>query len=133
MNDRLERLLFLQQTLQEDKMGIIFPIESPEKIASLVKQHYAYMNVEFAEVLQELPYFKEWKDYSAMTPKDLDDAMLKVRKEYVDALHFFLNIGLFIGLDAEEMFSRYCVKNNINRVRQDEGYAWKKEGAVDVG
>lgn len=45
-----------------------------------------------------------------------------LKGELVDAFHFFMNLCLVSGMDAEELEIRYDIKNEKNLRRQQEGY-----------
>jgi hypothetical protein len=42
--------------------------------------------------------------------------------ELVDAFHFFVNLCLASGMDAQALMKRYHRKQRVNRERQDNGY-----------
>ena len=65
---------------------------------------------ELAEVLEE-SNFKWWKNH-----KPINEPALK--EELVDVLHFFVSLCLRSGMDADELFERYCEKNKENIDRQ---------------
>ena len=44
------------------------------------------------------------------------------KDEIVDAFHFFMNIMIAAGMNADELFDRYLKKNKINIERQETGY-----------
>ncbi len=70
--------------------------------------------VELTELVQETDW-KSWK-----TPIGIQRE--KAVEEWADALHFFVNIGLALGLDADAAFDAYLAKNKENHARQDRGY-----------
>lgn len=80
------------------------------------------MTLEFAELLERLP-FKEWKTY---TPEQLagmtEDQKLETWYEYADMFHFFINIGLALGIDGDTLEKLYVTKNAENFDRQKRGY-----------
>lgn len=81
------------------------------------------LDTEFVELIERLP-FKEWKTYS---PEQLDgwtskEQELETKFEYVDMFHFFINIGLLIGITPDELSSMYYLKNKENFDRQERGY-----------
>ncbi|NLD59723.1 MAG: dUTPase [Clostridiales bacterium] len=55
--------------------------------------------------------FKWWKN-----PKPTDAEYVK--EEIVDILHFFVSLAIASGMDADELFRRYCLKNRENLDRQ---------------
>ena len=76
---------------------------------------------ELAELLDEVN-FKWWKNKKPRNP----DAL---RNELVDIFHFFLSMCISAGMDAEELYARYCAKNQENHLRQ-EGLSEKTGYAV---
>lgn len=74
-----------------------------------IQKYTLAMLSEMAELLDEVN-FKWWKN-----PKPLDSPLLK--EELVDILHFFLSMCLAAGLDAEEMYHIYLMKNKENIAR----------------
>ena len=76
-----------------------------------------------AELLERLPY-KEWRAYS---PEQLADYISEEHKletfyEFVDVFHFFLNVGLLLGIDGPTFKRLYYTKNAENFERQNRGY-----------
>jgi hypothetical protein len=81
------------------------------------------LDTEFVELLERLPW-KEWKTY---TQAELvgwisKEQELETKFEYVDMFHFFMNIGLLIGITPEELSRMYYLKNKENFDRQERGY-----------
>lgn len=81
------------------------------------------MTLEFAELLERLP-FKEWKSYPEQTLSGFknEEDMLETYYEYIDMFHFFMNIGLALGIDGETFEKLYITKNKENFDRQARGY-----------
>ena len=93
-----------------------------QKVDDLSKQ-WRNMTLEFSELLERLP-FKEWKTYSPevlMGFKD-DADRLETYYEYIDMFHFFMNMGLALGIDGETFEKLYVSKNKENFDRQARGY-----------
>lgn len=110
LQERLGRLALARQ-------GNMF-----DKCKMLMEEVYC-LNAELVEMIDRLP-FKHWKKYSNSQLKDWENEELRNETlfEYIDALHFFLNIGLVLGFSAEEIFYFYINKNKENHSRQDRGY-----------
>lgn len=81
------------------------------------------LDTEFVELLAMLPW-KEWRSYSAeqLSGWQSEEQMLETKFEYVDMFHFFINMGLLIGITPEELSKMYYLKNKENFDRQDRGY-----------
>lgn len=95
-----------------------------ERVA-YIKDHSLYMQQELNEMLYELPYFKNWKDYSSITMEECEEAFKKAQKEMIDTWHFFMNISLALGITAEDFNKLYLEKIAENNRRQDDGYTHK--------
>lgn len=55
---------------------------------------------------------------SDLSPKD----QLEIKFEYVDIIHFVINLQLALGMDSQELFELYYLKNKENFDRQNRGY-----------
>ncbi|ASD52014.1 dCTP pyrophosphatase [Pseudomonas phage PspYZU05] len=47
---------------------------------------------------------------------------LEIKFELVDQMHFFINKMIALGIDAQEMFELYYLKNKENFARQERNY-----------
>ncbi len=106
MRDKLSRIFGLQEDLQE-RLGTDYD-------QAFINQMTLAAIVELAEFVQNTDW-KGWK-----TPIGLQRE--KAIEEWADALHFFVNLALAIGLDADTAFDAYARKNIINHQRQEKGY-----------
>ncbi|QBX32709.1 dCTPase [Aeromonas phage Asfd_1] len=69
------------------------------------------------------PWRAEFAEYQARLFSDLSPAdQLEAKFELVDQFHFFLNKMIAMGIDGDEMFRLYYVKNAENFERQKRGY-----------
>lgn len=71
--------------------------------------------------------FKPWKarhaEAQAKKISDMSDKdQLEIKFELIDQWHFFMNKFMALGMDAEEIFKLYYLKNKENFARQDNGY-----------
>lgn len=120
-------MLFRAQQIFQERVGtpksIINPIgiRDMQQRTQYIKHHAQYVDQELHEMLRELPYFKEWKHYILNSSETIEQ-LEKAQVEYIDALHFFINIGLALGLTPERITEIYARKNIGNHVRQDHGY-----------
>lgn len=73
------------------------------------------LNVEVAELIQEVGHFKYWK-------KNKEESREKILDEFIDVFHFWLSIGNTLGFSPEEIEEAYMKKNKENYKRQDNGY-----------
>lgn len=84
--------------------------------------------IEGAEALDHLPTWKWWKDpenadatlaeYDAIH----DGAVTETKYEWIDALHFWLNGAIALGMDWQECMDLLFTKQTENHDRQDRGY-----------
>ena len=123
--DTLGYVMNRQIQFQERLEPGVFSKDCASRTA-FIKEHSIHLNQEINEMLYELPYFKPWKDYSGITVEEEVEGFNKAKKEYIDALHFFVNIGIMLGLDSDTILHMYKEKNAENIRRQDEGYTHDK-------
>lgn len=118
--DKLDALFAKQRQLQVEKMGgdpcnLDGPLPaSTQKRIQFIKDMVMALEDELHEALAEVG----WKPWATSTHINRDAYV----GEMVDALHFFLNLCLVVGVDADELFTKYLAKNAKNAQRQDEGY-----------
>lgn len=131
--DNLTNMFRMQRTFQEE-LGYDFNHMSNEELVAYIKEYMLHCEHELHEVVQELPFFKPWKDYSQLAPHELREMFRKAEDEYVDVLHFFMNIGIALGFTGQTLFERFCAKHEINYDRQlEEGYKKCVEGDDEAG
>lgn len=131
--DKLTEIMRLQNELQQ-RLGTDFENMSDETRAAFMRNHRGYLEDELAEALYEMPNYKLWKNYDAMSEEDRKAAWQKVKMELVDSLHFFVNLLLCAGFTSDEVYDMYVDKNKENHRRQDDGYTADKsyrEQSVD--
>ena len=105
--DKLDTIFEMQKLLNDDiiaRRHIEFTREE------WMQKEVLAMLSELSEVLDEVN-FKWWKNR-----KSVDEDALK--GEIVDILHFFVSMCLVSGMDADELFERYKLKNKENFDRQ---------------
>lgn len=124
VDDMLDLLLKKQLRLQTDFMHYSLDCMSEKERGEYVREYTLYCIDEFSEMLHEIPFFKLWKKYSD-DPADNALKWQKARMEFVDALHFFLNIALGLGFTAEELFQMYEDKYQENIKRQQNTTEYK--------
>lgn len=125
-NDNLALMLLMQKTLQENAYGYKFADMTIEKRVEFIKEMSIHATQEIHEMLYELPHFKPWKDYSGMTDDEKNQAFEKAKGEFVDFMHFTLNMALALGLTSDDILEGYSAKNQENYQRQTEGYTHDK-------
>lgn len=115
--DTLNTMFKMQYELQKF-LGTDFKGLPLSEAVKLIKEHSLMATIELGEMLNELPFLKAWKNYDTMTAREVDVAMAKAREEYIDIVHFMLNVGLLLGFDGLDVFKAYKAKNQENYDRQ---------------
>lgn len=112
--DKLEDLFKRQKELQKHFGNNL------DKMSEYMRQQYTKDNVlglldEVHEILREINW-KKWKRSKKKIDKD------RLKTEWVDALHFLINIALVWNIDAVEAYDSYLKKDEIIYKRIKEGY-----------
>lgn len=141
----LDAMLSMQRTLQT-KLAIEKPqmnlnpcdLNTAGKVVDWMRTQKDCIDDEFRELLTSLGgmstgekdasgVWKAWKAnnlqkrntlISELSPED----QLEIKFEFVDIMHFVLNMQLALGMDAQELFELYYLKNKENFNRQNNGY-----------
>src|SRR5262245_58937387 len=118
MMDTLTRMLKLQLQLQTETYGYNFQRMLPAERVQYIKDMKLALEAELQEALDETG----WKSWATRREVNRDAYV----GELVDVFHFWMNMLLVLADDptelANEVFTRYCLKNHINERRQREGY-----------
>lgn len=110
----LQEMIDLQAKLQSETYGKdISKLDTREKIEAYSINMMALQD-ELHEALNEM----SWKPW-AKAEYFNDD---RVQQELVDAWHFFMNLMIISGMDAEKLHLRYLAKRKVNIKRQEDGY-----------
>jgi dimeric dUTPase (all-alpha-NTP-PPase superfamily) len=110
--DKLEVMFNMQKVLQKRVVGTDLPALLPERLPITVTSIVA----ELGEILEDEQHWKDWKK----NPADTDIAHM--RMECADFWHFVINLTLYLGMDAQDIFDEFEAKNAINHERQDNSY-----------
>lgn len=127
LNDPIVDMFNMQRSLQdhlaEKGRAINLSTASHKAKVDDISAQWRNLTLEFAELLERLP-FKEWKTYPEETLAGFqsEEEMLETYYEYIDMFHFFMNIGLCLGIDGETFEKLYVTKNKENFDRQERGY-----------
>lgn len=120
--DKLETMMEMQKQFQE-RIGFNFETMTEKEKATYMKEMQMWVTDEMSEALHELKFAKGWsKQYDSWTQEETEYHADKFKDEMVDAFHFFMNVLIAAGMDANELFERYLKKNKINIDRQNNGY-----------
>jgi dimeric dUTPase (all-alpha-NTP-PPase superfamily) len=118
----LNKIFEMQNSLQL-RLGQDFSKMTLQERTHLIMNNWNYLTGEYVELLERLP-FKSWKSYSPEQKVDFqsEEEKLETWYEWCDCLHFFINIGLLLGIDGDTAWKLYAQKNKENFARQDRGY-----------
>jgi hypothetical protein len=127
--DALKAMFDMQLALQRDvarrkpDTALDYDMAGFKQRVDQISKEWRNMNLEMAELLERLP-FKEWKTYSpeALAGFTSDEQKLETWYEYIDVFHFFMNVGLLLGITPEIFVQLYMTKNAENFDRQKRGY-----------
>lgn len=123
IEEMFEMQLSLQDKLASDGKALHYETaEFMQKVKDVTTQ-WRNMNLEMSELLERLPY-KEWKTYTPAQKQGFQDReqRLETWYEYIDVFHFFMNVGLALGIDGKTFRKLYATKNKENFDRQKRGY-----------
>ena len=115
--DNLDMLsaLFQVQAEQEKELGYDIEHMSNIERSAYIKEYTQHIDHELHEMLQELPYFKSWKQYGTYD-------LVKAKQEFVDALKFFINVALALGYTPATLLGAFITKTAecYNRLHSPE-------------
>lgn len=134
--DTLGEIMNLQKDIQETVYGYDFTNLQHGKLKDLKsfidwnEEAIRDEQREFANALGGIhtlgmalwkPWKSKHKEAGERSLKDLTpEELLELKYEWIDQLHFFINIGLSIGLNEKEVYNLYFAKNKHNRERQNK-------------
>lgn len=123
----IDEMFRMQKKLQEDLAfkgrALDYDEASFKARVRDITTQWRNMNLEMSELLERLPY-KEWKTYTKEQLEGFvsEEQRLEVLYEYIDVFHFFMNVGLALGVDGKIFRRLYATKNKENHDRQNRGY-----------
>lgn len=117
--DNLQYMMDCQRVFQ-GRFGEDFNNMTDDERAAFIKNHGYFVIEEMVELFRETKNHKSWKDYSDWTGEKMEVQMQKAKEEYIDVIHFVINIGLALGLDSDEIVRMYKEKNKVNIQRQED-------------
>lgn len=92
-----------------------------EKLNNNYYKNQEYINIMTIAIIDELmeaireTKWKPWKQQQQFNEENF-------KNELIDVWHFIINLTLASGMDANELYEKFCNKNKINHKRQKEGY-----------
>ena len=119
--NQLQKVLDTQTELQ-NRLGNNIKEMTEQQKTAYVKNNVFFVTEELHEMTRELPYVKEWKDYSQLSGEDIARRKELAQEEFIDVFTFLMNIALTLELTADEIYDLYFQKNKVNHKRQDNGY-----------
>jgi NTP pyrophosphatase (non-canonical NTP hydrolase) len=101
-----------QKIFQKRVVGVDLPKLIPNQIPITTTSIVA----ELGEILELVQHWKTWrKNPPSFKREDLGE-------ELADLWHFVINLSLYLGFDADEVYAFFIAKNDKNHKRQDDGY-----------
>lgn len=123
--DLLTEMLAKQTELEETIYKKAFDLNLADLTVldkcQFIKDCTHWVTEEMHEMTRELPYMKHWKQYP-QKPEEVEEMMEKAKKEFIDAVHFVLNIAVLFDMSAEDIHAMYMGKNKENFNRQENNY-----------
>lgn len=117
--DNLQFMMDCQRTFQQ-RFGDNFEEMDDKERSAFIKNHGYFIIEEMTELFREIPYHKSWKDYSTWNEEKTAQQWEKAREEYIDVIHFVINVGLALGLTSDDVVRMYIDKNKVNIQRQED-------------
>ncbi len=116
---KLQQILDKTLALQE-KIGWDIDNLSAEELTQKAIDNSVMLMGEAYECLDVLPWKKHKQNYgAALSVGDI----VELREEAIDALHFVINLLVLTGVRTEQqLFVEFKRKNDINLLRQEQGY-----------
>lgn len=114
MMDKLDTMFKLQKDFQlrvEDDVDKV-----PERRMDKIPMQVTGLVAEVGEILEEEQNWKSWRKNAP----EIDEDNLKM--EVIDAWKFLMNITLYLGYDADDVFEEFLDKDEVNHERQNNNY-----------
>lgn len=115
--DMFERQEMFMNLLRQHGRLPDYPADLSTKAGQKIVKEMVWSLV---EEMAEASYTLKNKGHRLTDVKEFDKAHYK--EELVDALSFWMEICIFSGFTADEMYIEYCKKNRIVRERLENGY-----------
>ena len=116
--DQFRELFRMQKSLNE-RIGVETNGMSEADKTKWLLNYCRAMTQEIAELTDSVPW-KWWAKYQKFDGQN-------ARVEVVDLFHFLISLAQVIGMSADDVFTAYVKKNEVNFKRQDSGYTQKDE------
>lgn len=119
MEPDMLRDIFRMQKALNARIGVRPDEMSEEDQIKWTLNYCRALSQELAELTDSVPW-KWWAKYQSFDKQN-------ARVEVVDMIHFVVSLAQVLGLSADDVYSLYVKKNEVNFKRQDSGYAEKDE------
>ena len=116
--DQLRELFRMQKALNQ-RIGVHTDGMNEELKTKWILNYCRAAQHELTELEDSVPW-KWWAKY-----QKFDDQNARV--EVVDLFHFLISMAQVLGMTADDVFTAYCKKNEVNLQRQEAGYTTKNE------
>jgi len=116
--DQLREMFRMQMALNE-RIGVKTASMTDDEKTRWLLNYCRAMSQEIAELTDSVPW-KWWAKYQTL---DVQNA----RVEVVDLFHFLISAAQVLGMSADDVYTAYLKKNEVNFKRQETGYSAKDE------
>ena len=116
--DMLASMFEMQKSLNR-RIGVDTDRLSEQEQVTWVLNYARALGQELAELTDSVPW-KWWARYQTFDRQN-------ARVEVIDLFHFLISLAQTLGMEAEDVHRLYMRKNELNRQRQESGYAVKDD------
>lgn len=116
--DMLAEMFEMQAELNR-RIGVDTTAMPEDQQPEWILNYCRALTQEAAELVDSVPW-KWWAKYQTYDKQN-------ARVEIVDLFHFLISLAQVAGMSAEDVYTTYMAKNQINFDRQDSGYTEKNE------
>ena len=125
MIDKLENIFLKRSTFMNeirekfpDSYPENWPVNISEKSSQNILRETALKGVE--EMFEALQHLKNWKSHRETNIPEIDRE--EFLEEIVDAFNYFFSLMILIGVDVDEFYNAFNIKDEIIRRRLHKGY-----------
>ena len=127
-DDHYLKHMFMQQRelmlkyheIEKKILPCVVPEKVPVNLDSYHGQHCLRWLIRNA--ITELSEADDCLKNKAWKTTMIETDVVHLKEEMADALHFFIEACILIGMDAKELFEFYMKKNAVNKFRQRSEY-----------
>lgn len=116
--DMLEALWEKQAALNR-RIGVDTSALTEAEQIEWILNYCRAMSQELAELTDSVPW-KWWARYQTF---DAHNAKVEI----IDLFHFLISLAQVMGMSAQDVYTLYTRKHEVNQARQDTGYAVKDD------